>query len=154
MVDKRHEAHVLMLGGVAIDTDLSTTFWSSPHTEHAKLVRAGHRGSILISHMHAASSSLRMKEMDITEVAPEDVVNHLAELNAAREEHGLHTREIKEFENPTAPKSLYVARPSEDPSMTTIPVSAYIQEGDDLVWMRSVSYPVTAAEIFGPSNTQ
>jgi hypothetical protein len=127
MVDRHNEAHLIMLGGVAIDAGLRVTFWSSPHTEHAKLIRDGRRASVLISHTHEPNTALRMKQMHVEEVAPEDAAVHLAELNAARKIHGLHIRGLEEFKNNEAPKSLYVATPSDDPLMTTVPVSAYAQ---------------------------
>jgi hypothetical protein len=148
MVDRENEAHPLMLGGVAIGPDLSTTFWSSPHTEHSELIEEGRQAAVLISHTHMPNTSLRMKQMGIVEVAPEDVDTYLAELNGKRAVHGLHTRELEEFRDTEAPKSLYIATPSDNPLMTTVPVSAYTRKGDELTWMRSVSYPITAAEIF------
>lgn len=151
VVDDENESHPLQLGGAIIDTDLSITFWSSPYTEHSEIVAQGRRASVLIGHSHVPHSSLRMKKMTVSAVPPEATATHLAALNVARQKLDLHVRDIEEFEDTVAPKQLYVATPSPDPNMTTMPLSAYRREGDELLWTRSIAYPVTAAMIFGPA---
>lgn len=150
MVDHEGESHPLMLGGVAFGPDLSMTFWSSPHTTHSQLVASGKRASVLVSHTHEANTSLRMKKMLVTEVAPDDQEVYLQELNHSRKRHNLGVRELEEFTGPTdeGPRSLYVATPSSDRMMNTIPLGAYSRSGRGLIWQRDIAYPITAAQVF------
>jgi hypothetical protein len=151
MVDRHNEAHPLVLGGVAIGTDLSVTFWSSPHSEHAGLIEEGRRAGIVITHTHASTTSLRMKQMDVAKISADDRYAYLERLNHARQQHeGLPARLPQEFDDPYMPKDLYVATPSPDSSMTTIPVAAYAWHEGELLHKRDVAYPITAHEIFEP----
>ncbi|HSX43466.1 MAG TPA: hypothetical protein VLF59_05270 [Candidatus Saccharimonadales bacterium] len=143
IADERNRVRSLMLGGVAIGLDLSIAFWSSPESRHSRLITAGKRPTVIISHTHAPTSALSMMDMSVrrgTELSPQDRAEYLQRFNAVRSKQN-----IRPFENITMTKELYVAVPSDDPSMTTVPVTAY----DEHMQEHPANYPITAGQIFG-----
>lgn len=150
-VDQQGRAHPVVVGGVAFSSTLEALFWSSPHTEHARIIGQTGKGSMMPFDSNANAEYMRLKDVHIREVPPDETTNYIDTLNAARARHGIAPRGIDQFGDSRQHRRLYVATPSGDPALTTVPVSAYYAdmvgpeawnpEAADQAWAKDIHYP-------------